>query len=659
MLRAKFYLWPMTSALRALIVLAICASAATAMAQVEGFTKDDFALSAPTLFVKGIQHEVELTCLSPEKLGPYGQVLPIVVNGQKVNARFVNHTALIPVVFDRVEPFSLKAGGFTHVSTVRPMPLWWSVVPPLLVIVLALVFREVVGSLLGGIFTGAMVTGYYSTGSWAGMGRGFFTAIDGYLVDALYDRGHISVILFSTVIGGIVALISKNGGMQAVVNRVSRKARNAQSGQLATWFLGVAIFFDDYANTLVVGNTMRSITDRLRISREKLAYIVDSTAAPVAAIALITTWIGAELGYIQGALDTISTGEGPTVEMGAYSVFLHSLEYAFYPIFALALILIIVFSGRDYGPMFKAEIKARLDEGVQNTAGGPAETDEFAPVEGAPFRMANALIPIAIVVFGTMAGLFVTGYDSTVWSDPELGFGARLSVTIGDSDSYQALLWSSVCGLIAAVLLTTFQGIMSYGKAIETSIDGFKSMVNAVVILILAWALAALTKEMYTADYLAGLAGDAIAPWAIPAIAFVIAAVVSFSTGSAWGTMAIVYPLMLPLTWELSIASGLAPEEALPLFFNVTSCVLAGAVLGDHCSPISDTTILSSLATRCDHMAHVRTQLPYALTAGAVAIAFTTLSAVASVPWYLNFPLGIALLIGIVRVLGRRVEPGV
>lgn len=637
-------------------VALLLGSLSTALGNAEEFEARDFELELPSLFVNKVTHTIELHCLNPDKLLPYGNQLEIVVNGEKYMAQFEGGTALVPVIFDRKEPLSLKAGKFVHTSLVNPMPLWWSIIPPLLVIVMALVFREVLGSLLGGIFVGAAVAGYYSSGP-GGIISGFFKAMDTYLVDALYDRGHISVIIFSVVIGGIVAVISKNGGMQAVVNAVSRKANTAKSGQTATWLLGIAIFFDDYANTLVVGNTMRSLTDKLRISREKLAYIVDSTAAPVAAVALITTWIGAELGYIEGALGTVNAGPEVDIQLSAYAVFLHSLEFAFYPIFALALILIIIFSGRDFGPMYRAEKGARSGSRVPSASAPDADDEEFSPVSGAPMRKINALLPIAVVVLGTVAGLFITGHDSQVWADPDMGFGKKLSLIIGNSDSYRALLWASISSLLVAVLMTAAQGIMTYSKAVETSVDGFKTMMSAMVILLLAWALAALTEQMHTADYLAGLAGDTVAPWAVPVITFVLAAVVSFSTGSAWGTMAIVYPLMLPLSWELSMATGLSPADALPLFFNVTSCVLAGAVLGDHCSPISDTTILSSLATRCDHMAHVRTQLPYALTAGGAAILFTVLSSAFGFPWYLNFPLGILLLLAVVRLFGKPVDP--
>jgi Na+/H+ antiporter NhaC len=643
------------NALQSALLILFLASFGNAKAA-ERFEKSEFELDVPAFFVKGVVHTIELKCLNIAKLADHDFAVSVVVNGARKNVRFVDGTAQVKVRFDRNEPLSVKADGFTYVRDIKPIPLWMGILPPLLVILLALIFKEVVSSLILGVFLGAAITGYYAEGMW-GVATAFFRIIDTYIIEALMDQGHLSVIVFSVLIGGLVAVISKNGGMHAIVTRISSRATNPQRGQLVTWSLGIAIFFDDYANTLVVGNTMRPLTDKLRISREKLSYIVDSTAAPVAAIALITTWIGAELGYIQGALSTINTGV-VQIDQSAYAIFLGSLQYAFYPVLALIFILLIIWQKRDFGPMYEAEKHARI-HGVLGGQSGKSTVDisEFEPADGVRARSANALIPIAVVVLGTVAGLLITGYDPAVWGDGTVGFGKKLSTTIGQSDSYKALLWASMSALIVAILLTVSQGIMRFTEAVETSISGFKTMINAVIILILAWSLAFVTEEMHTADYLASLASDTIPPWSVPAITFLISSVVAFSTGSAWGTMAIVYPLMLPLSWELSMRMGLDPEMAMGLFYNVTSSVLAGAVLGDHCSPISDTTILSSLATQCDHMDHVRTQIPYAITVGLVAVLLSILTAILPIPWYLSFPIGIGLLFAVVRLFGKRIDP--
>jgi len=620
------------------------------------FTKDDFSVELPHLIVDGVESTGTLVCTDLDKLYLLGNKAQAVINGERRTLTFEGGKADFQLSFDRNEPMSIKVGGFTFVKEISPMPLWLSILPPMLVIILALAFKEVVSSLIVGIFVGAMIATHYAIDS-SGIFIGFLHSIDIYMVEAMADEGHVSVILFSTLIGGIVALISKNGGMQAVVDKISRRANSPKSGQMATWFLGIGIFFDDYANTLVVGNTMRPLTDRLKISREKLSYIVDSTAAPIAAVALITTWIGAELGYIQSALDQINAGE-TMIDGGPYIIFLGSLKYSFYPVFALIFMLILIQRGRDFGPMYKAEVDARKGIVASNSKRiDSSEMDEFAPQEGAKLNMWNAIIPIVIVVLGTMLGLIYTGYmaDPSVWSSEEFSFSRKLSIIIGNSDSYKGLLWASMLGLMAAVLLSVGRKTMSFVDAISASIDGFKTMVPAMVILILAWSLAALTEQMHTADYLTSMVEGRLAVWALPAVTFLLSAVVAFSTGSSWGTMAIIYPIMLPLAWGLSIESGIEASAAMEIFLNTTSCVLAGAVLGDHCSPISDTTILSSLATRCDHLQHVKTQMPYALTVGFVSVIFTTLAPLLALPWLLNYLIGFGLLYLVISLLGKKV----
>ncbi|MGB6036742.1 MAG: hypothetical protein WBG42_10785, partial [Cryomorphaceae bacterium] len=435
----------MNSKIKSLLFSAIAVFiSVSASAQDESiFTKDDFSIELPHLIVDGVESTGNLVCKDLDKLYLLGNEAQAVINGERKTLTFEGGKADFKLSFDRNEPMSIKVGGFTFVKEITPMPLWLSILPPMLVIILALAFKEVVSSLIIGIFVGAMIATHYAIDS-AGIFIGFLNSIDIYMVEAMADEGHVSVILFSTLIGGIVALISKNGGMQAVVDKISRRANSPKSGQMATWFLGVGIFFDDYANTLVVGNTMRPLTDRLKISREKLSYIVDSTAAPIAAIALITTWIGAELGYIQSALDQINAGES-MIEGGPYIIFLGSLKYSFYPVFALVFMLILIQRGRDFGPMHKAEVNARKGVIASNSKRiDSSELDEFAPQEGAKLNMWNAIIPILIVVLGTMVGLIYTGYmsDPSVWSSEEFSFSRKLSIIIGNSDSYKGLLWA-------------------------------------------------------------------------------------------------------------------------------------------------------------------------------------------------------------------------
>ncbi len=603
-------------------------------------------------------------------------------NGKRIaDTAFVSQNELgatVALQFFSGEEITVKGHQFSGETKTAVVPLWMSILPPLIAIFLALIFKEVVFSLVSGIFAGAAIMGFYAKGV-IGIFTGFFSIIDTYLINSLNDAGHLSVIVFSIIIGGIVAIISRNGGMQGIVNRVSKFANTARNGQLATWGLGIAIFFDDYANTLVVGNTMRAITDKLKVSREKLAYIVDSTAAPVSAIAFVTTWIGAELGYISDGLSTINSA-GTEINEGVYSIFLNSLAYSFYPILTLFFIFYIIYREKDFGPMLKAEKRARAG-GVVNPEENNADLTELKdlePVEGIKYRARNAVIPVVVIVFGTLVGLLFTGFEnlqgqladrgitadgwSAIWGnmnaiDPSIdGFTKKLGTLIGASDSYMSLLWSSLSALLVAILLTVGQKIMSLEKSVETAISGFKTMVPAILILVLAWALALVTEEMHTAEFLTGVMGDSIPPWLIPAITFILAGFVAFSTGSSWSTMALVYPLILPATWAIcnSDAYQYANADAMAIFYNTVSAVLAGSVLGDHCSPISDTTILSSLASGSNHIDHVKTQIPYALTVGLVAVVIGTLLSAVGLHPGLSLLLGIGTLILIVELLGKK-----
>ena len=519
-----------------------------------------------------------------------------------------------------------------------------SILPPLVAILMALILKEVISSLFFGILTGTFIMALYGgCGPFEAFGSGLLRVVDTYIVGSLYDSDHVKIIIFTLLIGGMVKVITENGGMRGIVSWLSKRARGPRSGQLMTFVMDLCVFFDDYSNTLVVGNTMRPLADKLRISREKLSYIVDSTSAPVVAVAFITTWIGAELSYIQDGINNLG------LEMSSYSVFFHSLAYSFYPFLTLAFVLMIIFSGRDFGPMLKAEQKARMVQVVQEAS--PSGGGQ----EGPSGHAIDALIPLAVLIVGTMVGLVATGYDLAVWSDTGEGFFNKLSATIGAANSYQALLWSSLLSLLTAIIVTLVRRKVKFGKVMEASVEGFKSMFNAVVILTMAWAIALVTKDMHTAEFVSQLLVQwSLSPALVPVITFVLAALIGFSTGTSWGTMAILYPLILPASWLLCQEQGFTMEQTLPIFYNVVASVLAGAVMGDHCSPISDTTIMSSLSSQCDHLQHVGTQMPYALTVGSVALLLGVLPAALGLPSWIAFLIAGAVLWCIVRFVGKK-----
>ncbi len=514
---------------------------------------------------------------------------------------------------------------------------WWSVLPPLLAIGIAMATRQVFVALFVGIWFGAfLVAGADPMAAWAGL----LDTIGVYMRDALADPDHAAILLLTSMIGGLVGIVSKSGGMRGVVALVTGWASTPKRGQLATSGLGLAVFFDDYANTLVVGNAMRAVTDRLRVSREKLAYLVDSTAAPVATIALVTTWIGFQVGLIREAVGKIDG-----YSEGAYSVFLNSLPYSFYPLLALVFVFAVAWSGRDFGPMLTAERAARAGAPPTEAAGAAMESDAMMPSDDIVPRARNALVPIGAMVVMTIAGLWVTGSDAA-------GADATLRDVIGEADSYSALMWGSLVGVVVAFTMAMAQRALPLAVVVEAWLAGLKTVLPAILVLVLAWSLSAVCTALDTGGFLTTALGDTLPAAWLPSIVFVLAAFAAFATGTSWGTMGILMPLVVPLVW--AVTGGDA--GATPVLYASVSAVLAGAVWGDHCSPLSDTTILSSMASGCDHIAHVRTQLPYALVVGAAAIGLGLLPAGYGVPWWLLLPTGAIAVVAVLYVFGKRVE---
>ncbi len=607
-------------------------------------------VSFPEIAMQGTETELTVEIDTPLTGNIHGGV-----NNNKTLFIFNDGVAKLKLKLAEDGKTTVSIGNATQSGNTTMIPLWLSILPPLLAIGMALIFKEVISSLFLGVLSGAYILYLYKDGA-AGLFTGFISVVDKYLVPVLLDEGHMSIIVFSMLIGGMVTIISKNGGMFGFVNILAKYARTAKSGQLVTWALGIVIFFDDYANTLVVGNAMRPLTDRLKISREKLAYIVDSTAAPVVSIAFVTTWIGAQLGYVQDGIDNLSD-----LNENSYNVFLNSLQYAFYPLLTIIFMLVLILTGRDFGPMRKYEVESRqrdTDDFIDTTKSSEdEELNSLNPEENIPKRAFNAVIPIVVLILGTMAGLYYTGKSAVDWADPELGLFRKISTLVGAANSYLALLWASLGAVTVAIALTLSQKLMNLEQTMTAMLKGFKFMLNAIMILVLAWALAKLTDELGTANFITdSLISLKVSPYLIPAITFVLAGFVAFSTGSSWSTMAIVYPIMLPATWLLCKETNFDYNQSLSIFHNVVSAVLAGAIFGDHCSPISDTTILSSLASSCNHINHVKTQMPYALTVAGVSIFVGTIPAAFGIPFYVSLPLGIAVCWLIIRLVGKKVE---
>jgi Na+/H+ antiporter NhaC len=469
----------------------------------------------------------------------------------------------------------------------------------------------------------------------------FARLLDTYIVQAIADPSHASILVFSLLLGGMLGLMTQSGGAKGLASWMVTGSTSRRRAQLTTWFLGLLIFFDDYANSLLLGSSMRPVTDRLRISREKLAFLVDATAAPVASLALISSWIGVEVGYIGEQLTQLG------IERDAYVTFIETIPFRFYPILMLLFVAWVGFRGRDFGPMLRAERRA-LESGSLLRPGAQPASDfhEESVPEEVPGRAMNALIPVLVVVLVAALGIFVDGRAKVL----SAGLEPSLRAIVGEASSSSAILWASGAGCLSALALSVGTRALTFGESMEAWMSGMRSMLFAAVILVLAWSLSAVCRDLDTASFLIAVVGDWIAPTWIPAAVFVLAALVSFATGTSWGTMAILFPLVVPL------AHRIAPGNETILLGTVSS-ILAGSVWGDHCSPISDTTVLSSMATSCDHMDHVRTQLPYALFIGGVSLLCAELPVAAG--WYGPFVglfIGAAVTVGVFELVSRPVS---
>jgi Na+/H+ antiporter NhaC len=538
----------------------------------------------------------------------------------------------------------LQAAGTRQEVPLRVLPGWISLLPPLLAITLALVTRQVVVALLLGIWVGALIV--FDLNPLVA----FLRLGDRFLVTALADRSHATILLFSTILGGMVGILSRSGATEGVVGYLAGKVRGRRGGQTSTAVMGTAIFFDDYANTLLVGNTMRPLTDRLRISREKLSYLVDSTAAPVATIAVISTWVGFEVGLIQDAMAKHGA------EGSAYTFFLRSIPYGYYPLLTLLFVYMIAGLGRDYGPMLTAERRVVHSGEVLRPGAQPASDTRILESEDpdrSPAHPLVAVVPIGVVVLVTGLGLWFDGRQTCL----EMGMvRPTLRQVLNHADSYAVLMWACLAGAVVAGALACGTRRLTLQQTVEGWVAGAKAMLIAVVILILAWALSEVCNVLQTAPYLVQVCRAGLPASLLPAVVFLLAATIGFATGTSWGTMAILMPLVYPLGLSLPQFAGLEPTTAQSVHLAAVSAVLAGSVFGDHCSPISDTTILSSLASGADHVDHVRTQLPYAATVALVAILTGYLPVGWGVPAWLSLTAGAVLLLLWLLWVGRRPE---
>ncbi|TWT48618.1 Na+/H+ antiporter NhaC family protein [Botrimarina hoheduenensis] len=541
---------------------------------------------------------------------------------------------------------------------------WLSLAPPVVAVVLAILTRRILLSVLAGLAIGALIlTGGDPVAALVAL-------CETHLWPTFVDPGKLRLFAFTVAMGATVGLIHASGGMLGLVKLMAPLARGPRSGQLTGWVLGLIVFFDDYANTLLLGGALKPVFDRLKLSREKLAYVVDSTAAPVAGLALVSTWIAVEISYIQEGLDNLPGGVPE--EVSAFGLFVSCLPYRFYVIQALLLVPIIALTGRDFGPMLQAERLARRGEALPET---DAEDPEPAPT---PTHWSNAVLPLAATLLTVTVLLWMSGVANLGQRyDPDASPLLVLRDVFGAADSGLALQYGGMVGLMVAIGVVKIRQLLTPTQTQRALVRGVSAVLPAIAILWLAGAMSRMTgnrdvsgaptvvayehqaERLYTGEFLSakllGEGGTDMPPLLralLPTGVFLLSAVVAFCTGTSFGTMGLIVPMVTPIAF--GAAGDMADPATAPLVLASIGAVLAGAIFGDHCSPISDTTILSSQASGCDHMAHVRTQLPYALLTAAVCVLLGTLPLALGISVWLLLPMQTASLLAFVLLRAER-----
>ncbi|MGU8808828.1 Na+/H+ antiporter NhaC family protein [Clostridium perfringens] len=525
----------------------------------------------------------------------------------------------------------------------------WTVLPPLVSIVLAFLTKNVVVSLFIGTITGCIMLQLNGFNIITALTQGFIDFTYRAL-NSLADPWNAGIILQVLVIGGVIHLVAKMGGAKAIAEALARKAKTVKSAQLTTWLLGLAVFFDDYANSLIVGPIMRPVTDKLGVSREKLAFVIDATAAPIAGLAIISTWIGLEVGLIGDALKSVG------IQADGFGVFLETIPYRFYNILILAFVVISAITLREFGPMLKAERRARRGE-VLSTIEISSDSEDLEPIEGIKLSVWNAIIPIGVLIVSSLIGFYYSGWV-TIMGGEDLAIielmnntpfsFAGIQAAFSNADASVVLFQSALLATIVALILGVGRKIFTISEGIGIWIEGMKGLLITGVILILAWSLSSVIKELGTASYLVGVLSDAIPAFLLPAIIFILGSIIAFATGTAYGTMGILMPLAITLAFAIN------PEWNFVIVS--TSAVLTGAIFGDHCSPISDTTILSSTGAGCDHIEHVRTQIWYAVFVGIVTVLFGYIPAGLGLSIFIVLPLSLVALFILTMIFGKKVD---
>jgi tetracycline resistance efflux pump len=486
----------------------------------------------------------------------------------------------------------------------------WSLAPPLIAIALALITKEVYSSLFIGIVSGALLYANFNPLT------AYNTIFTEGFIASLADSWNVGILIFLVVLGAIVCLINKAGGSAAYGKWASEKIKTRKGAILSTFGLGVLIFVDDYFNCLTVGNVMRPITDKYRISRAKLAYIVDSTAAPICMIAPISSWAAAVTGVVEG--------------YDGLDLFIRAIPYNLYSLLTLAMIIFITLTGIEYGPMKKHEDNAFLNGDLYTTPDRPFEGQDVEVPVGRG-RVIDLIVPVIVLIVFCILGMVYTG---------GILDGENIIDAFANCDASVGLSLGSSLALILIIIYYLLSKVLNFNECMECLPEGFKAMVPAILILTFAWTLSGITGLLGASEFVSGVFEGSAAglKLLLPAMVFIVAVGMSFSTGTSWGTFGILLPIV--------VAVGLEPEL---LIISVSAC-LAGAVCGDHCSPISDTTIMSSTGAMCNHINHVSTQIPYAMTVAAVSFVGYIFAGLIQSAWIV-LPISLAILFGVLYAI--------
>jgi len=520
---------------------------------------------------------------------------------------------------DTAEAVEASEAAEESVEEETPNPMYatfWALVPPIIAIVLALITKEVYSSLFIGVLVGALFSAFFNP-----IGTLDILINDG-LVTSIAD--YAGIFLFLIQLGIIVALVNASGGSAAFGRWAEKNIKTRVGAMLATFALGVLIFIDDYFNCLTVGSVMKPVTDRHKISRAKLAYLIDATAAPICMIAPISSWAAA----VSGVADSLDAG------ISGIELFVRAIPYNYYSLLTLVFIVTMVVLNIDYGPMKLAEMNALLNGDL-----GAIEDDvESAQKPNPKGKVIDLILPVAVLIITCTIGMIYVGgfFGTDAWGGTD--FKGDFVGAFGNTDAFIGLPWGAMIALIFAVVYFIIRRVISFKGAMECVPKGFIAMVPAMTILTLAVSLNTMTGNLgakyFVENAMKGAAAGLYSM--LPAIIFLVACLLAFASGTSWGTFGILIPIVCAV---FSVESN--------LFFAGMSACLAGAVCGDHCSPISDTTIMSSAGASCDHIQHVTTQLPYAITVA--AISFVCYIVTGFVPnWYIMLPISVALTIGVV-----------